>query len=240
MKQVTMAVRTLEATVRKVGSNVIPGGYILNQLPNQPLIWINRNELQNALSRQEMAPNIPCSELVGADMVLDYHEITQKDIDEAIARGDQALNTRGEMVKGYVININGRSIPFTQPGTKYVLKSINLANCDFSANTVNKIKVSAASFDLQASRNKARESAVVVAAATAPVRQPVSSTTIDAPVNGTEDKPKVIEMPKILEGIKDDASGNKVNADDTPLTGEQQEALALWVEAVGASELINA
>jgi hypothetical protein len=227
MKSITMVVSNLEATVRNRGGSVNPGDYILNKKEGQPLIWIARNELQNALARQEMSTSLPCSELKGAKLTLNHFEITEKELDEAIARGDQALNSRGEMTKGFVIAINGRKVPFTRPGTKYVLTNIDLTNCEFSENTVNKIKVIAASVDLQASRTKARTAQTGLAAATAPIRPATTETVIEEPVS---DSP-VVEMPDLLKGIKTDAAGNTVNEDGSVLSPEQNEALALWVQS---------
>lgn len=221
VKKMTVVVSNIRQTAPRPGSTM-PGNPIVNDG-----LWINAGELRNLMLGAGLTPDIPISALTGLEMSFEQLTITQEDIDKGIASGE-VVERNGQTYKGYIHTVQGRKVAYAKPGVNNVNLSIDFSPLikHFGLSEVVKTKLVV---------DKARrEMAAEGEGNGATVRQmvarkpAVTETIIESPSENGNTAPA--EMPDILKGIKDDAAGNKVNADGSPLTADQSEALALWIQ----------
>jgi hypothetical protein len=234
-KKMTVVINDIRQTASRAGSTM-PGNPIVNNN-----LWINAGELRNLMLGAGLTPDIPISALTGLEMTFEQLTITQEDIDKGIASGE-FVERNGQTYKGYIHTVQGRKVAYAKPGVNNVNLQIDFSPLikHFGLSEVVKTKLIV---------DKARREAAAEGEGTrvAAPRTPRREVTIEEPLEtGTNGQPAemtpvktLTEQPKVLEGIKDDADGNKVNADGSPLSAEQQEALNAWVQAIQMADPIG-
>lgn len=214
-----LTIASIRGTAPRPGTT-IPGNLIING------DWFSRAEFRNLLIGAGLSPDLPYFSFVGVKGSYEQLTITQEMINEGIKTGEVVKGRDGIDRKGYIHEAQGRKVAYSKPGVANINLSLDFSSLlkDYGFGEV--IKTSA---DL------VRMTAVPARSSSA-VRQPGTTETLDEPVGnpGTGGNPQV-EMPAILKGVKTDATNNHVNADGSPLSEEQNEALLLWLDAQAAT-----
>lgn len=220
VKKMTVIVRNIRQTAPRAGSTM-PGNPIVNDN-----LWINAGELRNLMLGAGLTPDIPISALNGLEMTFEQLTITQEDIDKGIASGE-VVERNGNIYKGYIHTVQGRKVAYAKPGVNNVNLDIDFSPLikHFGLSEVVKTKLVVDKARREMAAEGESNGAVVRQIARKPL---INETIIEPPTGNGNNTPA--EMPEILKGIKDDAAGNKVNADGSPLTADQSEALALWIQ----------
>lgn len=184
MEQVKIKINSIKATVRK--GTTTPGDFILNETPNQPILWLSRNELNNYFLAQQK-PIPPAHILRGAVLSMEKHTITQEMVDAGIAAGHSSTRN-GKTTFGHIIVINGQNVAFSKPGVKYVLTDINMSGCDFSDAKIAEMKADTAMYDLKTAELKSQAALNATRASQAAVRtQAIPTRPTGDPMDETED-----------------------------------------------------
>lgn len=227
VKKQTVLITDIRQTAPRAGSTM-PGNPIVNNT-----LWINSGELRNLMLGAGLTPDIPISALTGLEMSFEQLTITQKDVDDGIASGE-VVERNGQTYKGYIHTVQGRKVAYAKPGVNNVNLQIDFSPLikHFGLSEVVKTKLIVDKARKEAAAEGETNGRVV------PMRRPTTTSTLEEPLEDKKPSTTII-MPDILKGVKDDGAGNNVNADGSPLSPEQQEALALFVEAVGSAAPIT-
>lgn len=207
-----LVIRTIRGSAPRPGSN-IPGDILINST-DEKLNWFSRREWRNNLVGAGLTGEEPYLAFIGQAITYEEVVVTQADIDAATTAG----------LEGVEIMLQGRKVTYKKPGVHNVNLTFDFANVDLDK-LISAAKLGSEVYTL---REKVQSR---VNNGSVPRRAPVTTTEDEIVEDIIEPEDKEAEMPEILKGIKTDVAGNHTNADNSPLSPEQEAAMKDWMAA---------